>query len=641
MLLDPETAPPSEEADAPPSSTLARPPVPLEPRGDRPEPLVFRQGAHPPYGVRWYGVTSLFGHLRNFVARAIATESVDSRDWMRPNAPEEVLALTAKVLAPSQLPSPPPATLVDVLGRPIWLDFVADTGDDRDVSAAVGAMLADTYDVADADGHRVLLPRGDLLVFGGDVSYPVATADEIYKRLVLPWNDELRKVGASARKRVVFGVPGNHDWYDGLDGFGRLFRRRVDEPFTADDHDRSPKIAKQLRRRKGRKVGLVARELHLDEVGGLYGLLAGFLRSVRAFFRGVALKRRRRLVLRGYEPVQEASYWILPLARGLDLWGGDRQLGRVDFRQRTFFTRRRRQDPGRAVIFCAGDPAMAFGHRNDAGARMLQACKLNLERDRVLYLAGDFHHYCRHVVNKSIHVVAGGGGAFLHGTRIAPYPKAQGDPACAYPDAKQSRKLVLGVPLKLALGRGGFLVHLALGVLASIELGAANSKSSLVTTAILISIGLVVALYFVTIQGHNKRLAAILAAPFGIVLGLLPMALRIALPQIGGFIGHAGEGAILVTSAFLGSLIFGVYLVVLNVLGVEHQQAFTALGHPGFKHFVRLCIHPDGKVEAWTIGKDDALAPTPPTLIDRFVWDPGPPPPPQEMRRSQRPPKGH
>jgi adenylate kinase len=55
---------------------------------------------------------------------------------------------------------------------------------------------------------RLVLPRGDMLVFGGDVSYPVATADEIYKRLVLPWNEELRKVGASSKKRVLLGAPG-------------------------------------------------------------------------------------------------------------------------------------------------------------------------------------------------------------------------------------------------------------------------------------------------------------------------------------------------------------------------------------------------------------------------------------------------
>ncbi len=616
---DPEDDPP------PPSSILLRPPIVLEKRGDRPDPLVFRQGAHPPFGIRWYGVTSLFGHLRNFVARAIATESVDSRDWMRPNKPEDLLQAARRVLLPgkdralSSSSSSEASTLLDVLGRPIWIDFVADTGDDRDVSAQVGAMLASTYDVDDGQGGRLLLPRGDMLIFGGDVSYPVATADEIYKRLVLPWNEELRRVGASAKKRVLLGAPGNHDWYDGLDGFGRLFRRRVDEPFRADDHDTTPKLGKRLRKRAGRKVGLVARTIHLDEVGSLYGLLLGFVRSVRAFFRGTTIKRRRRLVLRGYEPIQEASYFAFPLAPGLDLWGADRQLGRVDFRQRTFFTRRRKQQPNQAVLFVAGDPAMAYGLRNEPGARMLAACRLSMERDRVLFLAGDFHHYERRTINKSIHVIAGGGGAFLHGTRIAPYPVESGAPDAVYPDGSATRKLALQVPWKLMIGRAGLLVHLALGVLGSIELGASSATSALLVTSILVSAGLALLLYFIALQGHGTRAKrAALAVPFGLAMGLLPMGLEVAVPQLPF---HVSEGVVLLACALLGSFLFGVYLTILALLGLEHQQAFTVLGHPGYKHFVRLCIHPDGTVETWAIGKDDVFAKGDPMLIDHFTWN--------------------
>jgi len=633
------------DEQAPSSSSLLLAPVALERRGDRQEPLVFRQGAHPPFGIRWYGVTSLFGHLRNFVARAIATESVDSRDWMRPTPPAELLAASVDVLdaqrargkraAPADGAPAAPATLVEALGRAVWVDFVADTGDDRDVSAAVGAMLASTYDLKTDDGERRLLPRGDILLFGGDIAYPVATADEVYKRLVLPWNEQLRKALASSRKRVILGVPGNHDWYDGLDGFGRLFRRSIDEPFRSDHKDPTPRLGKRLRTRTGRKVGWVARQLHLDEVGSAYGLLVGFITAVRAFFKGVGIKRRRRLVLRGYVPVQEASYFAMPLAPGLDLFGADRQLGRVDFRQRSYFTKWRKKHPDRAVLFVAGDPASAYGVRNEPGARMLNACRLTLERDRVLFIAGDFHHYERRHVNRSMHVVAGGGGAFLHGTRIGPYPTDTGEPDAVYPSAAASRKLVAQVPLKLAYGRAGWLVHLSLGLLASIELAAGRQgMTPLVATSVVMAVLMALGLYFVAHQGHGKRKIAMLAAPFGVALGLMPMALRLSVAQLPAM---AGDPAVMLVTAFGGALFFGVYLMLLAMLGLEHQQAFTVLGHPGFKHFVRLCVHPDGHVEGWTVGKDDMLADGPPLLIDHFEWKPGAPDakPPGEARATR------
>ncbi|MEO6419064.1 MAG: hypothetical protein ABIP39_06640, partial [Polyangiaceae bacterium] len=56
---------------------------PLRARRNQAAPIAFHNGAHAPFAIRWFGVTSLFGHLRHFAASAIAAESVDSRDWMR------------------------------------------------------------------------------------------------------------------------------------------------------------------------------------------------------------------------------------------------------------------------------------------------------------------------------------------------------------------------------------------------------------------------------------------------------------------------------------------------------------------------------------------------------------------------------
>jgi len=599
--------------------------------------------------------------LRNFVARAIATESVDTRDWMRASSPDELLRAAASVLRspparegeslvpPTRLrnvtvSTPRPSAhdraatatnLVEALGRPVWIDFVADTGDDRDVSSAVGAMLAASYDVqasAASPNERLVLPRGDILLFGGDIAYPVATAEEIYRRLVQPWNEQLRAVdmaaavgptddtGGLTQKRVILGVPGNHDWYDGLDGFGRLFRRRVDKPFRADEPDRARRLGVKLRSKQRRQVGLVARELHLDEVSAFYKLVIGLLRVVRAFFKGVSVTRRRRLALRGYVPVQEASYFALPLAPGLDMFGGDRQLGRLDFRQRAFFTEWREAHPERAVMFVSADPATVYGMRNDAGARMLSACRLSLERDRIFYLSGDFHHYERRSIRKSMHIVAGGGGAFLHGTRICAYPDSAGPPAAAYPSRAASRRLALQAPIKLALGRAGWLVHVTFALVATVELAASkHGPVALAVTCAAMSIFASITLFLAAHQGYHKRRIVPIAAAFGLVLGWIPAGLRLSVEQ---WPSMAGDAAVTLTSSFASALLFGAYFTLLALLGLEHQQAFTMLGHPGYKHFVRLRVHASGYVEGWVIGKDDPLASEPAHLIDAFSWSP-------------------
>jgi hypothetical protein len=599
-------------------------PTVLVPRGDHPPPLVFRRGAHAPFAVRWYGITSLFGHLRHFIASAIASEQVDSRDWMRAEEPKKLVSRMLRVLGHEKEATvgSEADTLTEGLARPVWIDWVADTGDDRDVSAAVGKMLFRPYEV-DSDEGRRLLPRGDVLLMGGDTAYPVATADEIHARVIEPWNETLRTEAEPGKRRVLLGIPGNHDWYDGLDGFARMFRRAT-EPQSAEELEppsrKKRRLRLRLRSKEGRKAGFFARQLHLDEAFGLVRLLVDLGRFLRAFYKGGGVRRRKRLVLQGYEPVQDCSYWQLPIAPGLDVWGVDRQLDRIDFRQRGFFHRGRKEAPHHRIVFVAPDPAIAFGERHDPGARMLASCKLTLEKDRVFYLCGDMHQYERRPQSSgSLHVIAGGGGAFLHGTRISPSPS--GPAARAWPDAQATSRLNAQVPLRLMLGGGGFLVHLLLALVASLELGSSLQGPKTFVATTLVVTGAITWILFM-IAGHHRahpqRVAAV-AIPFGIALGLGPMIFQLMLPRVVPLL--AGDGAVMLGYAFLGSFLFGLFLATLCKLGLEHQQAFTVLAHPGFKHFVRLCVHPGGKIEAWAIGKDDALVPGDPVLIDYFTWE--------------------
>ena len=596
-------------------------PVVLEPRGDRRAPLVFKEGAQPPYAIRWYGATSLFGHFRNLVASAIASESIDSRDWMRPLAAGEMLESVTRVLG-----LPCRGTLVESLDRPLWIDWVADTGDDHDVSRAVGEMIFREYAVADGDA-TLTLPRGDVLLFGGDTAYPVATAEEIHRRVVDPWNGVLQEHDDyRARPRVLLGIPGNHDWYDGLDGFARFFRRDM---APGDPSAELPAPESVLERPAGRKVhrsvGLAVRRLHLDELGSIPRMIASAGRALLALWQGRGIHRRGRLTLQGYEAVQESSYWALPVAPGLDLWGVDRQLRGMDFRQRAYFRGRKEALGEQASIwFCAPDPALAYGERWRPGARMLKACELSLERDHVLYLSGDVHQYERREVGRSLHVIAGGGGAFLHGTRIVADPKPA---AAAYPSAAITRRLVLQVPFKLLVGRAGYLVHMAAAALAAIELGIGWNQPVRLVWASAIATATIVWLLYV-IAGHRRahpgRVFA-LAVPFGLSLGLLPLGLSVLLRHVAATMPLLGrDTGVILVYALLASLLFGSFLALCALGGLDMQQAFTVLGHPGFKHFVRLRVSPDGTIDAWAIGKDDPLVREGPWLIDRWSWNASP-----------------
>ena len=98
----------------------------------------------------------------------------------------------------------------------LWLDYVSDLGDGFNPTYHLAYLLAGpTLAVGD---HTT--PAGQILVMGGDQVYPTATKEDYEDRLVgpyraaLPWGD-----GA----RHLYAIPGNHDWYDGLTSFLRVF----------------------------------------------------------------------------------------------------------------------------------------------------------------------------------------------------------------------------------------------------------------------------------------------------------------------------------------------------------------------------------------------------------------------------------
>jgi hypothetical protein len=560
----------------------------------------FTRGRTFPTAIAWFGLKSFWGHLWHFAASVIATEDIDSRDWMRADPEPDFTRRIADQLgarADGQ-------SVTESLGGDVWIDYLADTGDDADVSRAVAALVFSDYEVGPRGDDPTLLPRGHILLFGGDTAYPVATDLEIHNRLTVPFNRVLRDK-LDGRPRVLLGIPGNHDWYAGLDGFGRMFRER------RGSVDRASRVV-------------------ADDTIDPLGQIGHFIEWAEAFRFGDHVHKRPALPLEGYTTVQTASYWALLVAPGLHLWGVDRQLRNVDFRQRAYFADLRQGIEEDGVVVCMPDPPYAYLEPYPIGQRILEALDASHD-DGILTLSGDTHHYSRLALGAGMHVTAGGGGAFLHPPRIS-----RGDdvetPVAEFPGIRAARALTLRVPLYLASGRSGVLVHLALALvyLPTFLFTAPHALASFAdvvsyATAALVTIPC--ALIGGWRQQRRVVLIFLLSALTGAAIAFLPRGLgELVWRAAGSLQSPVGDG--ILTAAWVltclpaGAFVFGTFLAALAWLGLEHNQAAGALSHPGYKHFVRLRFRRDGSaVDGWVIGLVDPLAKgEKPVLIDRFTW---------------------
>ncbi|KGJ80398.1 hypothetical protein GY21_02790 [Cryobacterium roopkundense] len=112
----------------------------------------------------------------------------------------------------------------------LWIDYTADLGDGFDSTATVAALLSENHLTVQRPGDdgSTTLPRGHLLVLGGDEVYPTASALGYEDRTLGPYAAALpadADLPRGNRKPSLLALPGNHDWYDGLSAFLRIFTR--------------------------------------------------------------------------------------------------------------------------------------------------------------------------------------------------------------------------------------------------------------------------------------------------------------------------------------------------------------------------------------------------------------------------------
>ena len=571
----------------------------------------FRRGAEHPRAVPWFGIRSFYGHVWHLVASAIATQNIDSRDWMHADSPAGLTKSVVRTIDAEA--DQTAASVTEALDRDVYIDFVSDTGDDVAVSRSIAELVVAEYEVPKPDGEgTMVLPRGDILLFGGDTAYPVATSTEIEARLLRPWN-EVFADRYDGKTRALLGIAGNHDWFDGLDGFARMFRARSG-PLEKERASAAPGAEQPVQH---------------------------FVSWIEAFAMGKHIVKRRALPLVGYEPVQRASYFALSIAPGIDLWGIDRQLRQVNFQQRRFFWDRRSAAPSQSLLLCLPDPLYLYLEPSAVGAEMLQALDLDPSFDPMLCLAGDVHHYERWKIGPSVHLVAGGGGAFLHGARMARTAEMRA-PDVEFPGPRASRALLLHLPWRVATGRAGFIPHLSLATLFAPALGVGLRAGPDAMDAVSIGAAALAAVVCAALAGLRRKtypMVVALATVAGVLMALVPMAthagFNAALAALA--VSPSPKTAALLVfglSIFGGAFVFGCYLAALARFGLNHDQAFAALGHPGYKHVVRLRVRRDGSaIDAWIFGLVDPVGERAPVLVDQVTFTALP-----SMRPSRIPP---
>lgn len=104
----------------------------------------------------------------------------------------------------------------------LWVDYVSDLGSGWNSTYSVAYLLGrEELTINDNEGNSHDLKRGNILVMGGDEVYPTATPREYNDRLIGPYTSSLSYLEEDPP--TLFAIPGNHDWYDGLSSFIKLF----------------------------------------------------------------------------------------------------------------------------------------------------------------------------------------------------------------------------------------------------------------------------------------------------------------------------------------------------------------------------------------------------------------------------------
>lgn len=452
-----------------------------------------------------------------------------------------------------------------------WFDYVADVGDGWNSSYAVAYWLAQpALTLSDEGGAKYNTERGKVLVLGGDQVYPVANRAAYQEKLTQCFEAALSRT-PEGQSPAVFAVPGNHDWYDSLTSFMRLF---CTGRWLGGWETRQK--ASYFAAKLPRGWWLIGTDIQLSS--DIDDAQVKFLRNVAD-----QMQPNDRVILCVAEP-----HWIFAKTYGV-----------------------------------------ADNNYSESNLAFLEQKIFN--NRIVAFLAGDLHHYRRHAAPSGVQkITAGGGGAFLHPTHGQDVSALADDfklEAC-FPDQKTSRCLTwrnlffpilnpkFGVVTGVLYLLTGWATHLDLSKYGIHQIGdalaaAANKALNEPLAAFWITLIMLAFLFFT--DTHSRPYRYIAGTLHGLshllaLFGLGWLTSRFTINCLGYAFGSTPQmlaaGASVFAGGWLfGSMIMGIYLLIsLNLFRRHTNEAFSSLKIQDWKNFLRMKIDTDGSLTIFAVG---------------------------------------
>ncbi|KUL22371.1 metallophosphoesterase [Actinoplanes awajinensis] len=449
-----------------------------------------------------------------------------------------------------------------------WIDFVADLGDGFDATYSIAYLLAQPQLTV---GEHVL-PRGRALILGGDEVYPTPNAERYENRMVGPYHAALPAVAPGEDHPNMYALPGNHDWYDGLTAFLRLFTGT-------------------------RRTG----------IGGWR------LPQHRSYF-AVELP---------------GDWWLLAVDDQDSTYIDDPQLAYFSRVAANF-------GPQTKVIVASASPTWVQGDDVPGVYASLDYLVRSVvaptEAQVRVMLSGDWHHYARYGNDERELITCGGGGAYLFPTHQlpetievppadlpSPTPRETFSLRSRFPGKRLSQAYAASIFARLPKDNPSFIamvgtLHTAIllaasGVIKS-DFGSPLQKFALVPLVFLMS--LVMAGTYAFAHLSDSVLGGLRRRVLGVLHGIAHLGLAAlgtwawwvlplhAWPWPWSLIAEIGIYGVL--SGLAATELVAVYLLIAARFNVNLNELFSAQGIVDSKSFLRLHVAADGTLTIYPIG---------------------------------------